>query len=152
MNEEKNVGGSVPLYLNKINSDKKAIECANIIEAGHPVHSERLWVVGFLKFCGYSMTEVLDIIREHSEWADYNERITAYQIGTVFHQRPQRTQNHQTRQVRKWALSELEILRIKYQRSVALSKQLCEEHPMEFAHPERLASSDFNPSTEFLRK
>ena len=152
MNEEKNVGGSVPLYLNKINSDKKAIECANIIEAGHPVHSERLWVVGFLKFCGYSMPEVLDIIREHSEWADFDEKITAYQVGTIFHQKPQLTQNHQTRKVRKCALSKLEILRIRRQHSISLSKVLCEEsNAIEYPHPERLTYS-FNSWSEFLQK
>ncbi len=143
----------VPEYLNKINSDKKAIECANILEACHPTHSERLWLVGFLKFCGYSMIEVLDIIHGHNQWMDYNERTTAYQVGTVFHQRPQRTQNHQTRQVRKWALSPVEALRIRRQKSISLSKLLCEEsHAVAFPHPERLACAEFNPSAEFLKK
>lgn len=144
-----------PIYLNKIKSDKKAIECAAILEAGHPFHNERLWLVGFLKFCGFSITEVLDIIQEHAQWADYDERVTSYQVGTVYHQRPQRTQSHSTPRPRKWSLSQTEILRIKYQRSISLSKQLCEENKANnicFPHPERLFFPGFNPSAEFLRK
>lgn len=146
---------SLPLYLSKVLSDKKALELAAILEAVRPTHAERLWLVGFMKYAGYSMPEVLDIIREHSHWSDYDERTTAYQVGTIFHQRSERTQNHQTRQVRKWALSPVEVLRIKYQRSVTLSKRLCEENKektISFQHPERLSSSDFNPTAEFLRK
>ena len=145
----------VPLYLNKINSDKKAIECANILEAGHPVHAQRLFLAGFLKYVGYSMAEAINIIHDHCHWSDYNERSTAYQVASVFHQRPQQTQNHSEPRPRKWSLSPTEILRIKYQRSVALSKQLCEEQKKEliiFPHLERLKNPEFNPSAEFLRK
>ena len=141
----------VPLYLNKINSDKKAIECAAIIEAGHPTHSERLWLVGFLKFCGYSMADVLDIIREQCQWADYNDRVTSYQVGTIFHQQPQRTQSQISRKPRKSDLTPVEVLRIRRQHSISLSKQLCEESKnIKFAHPERLGN--FNSWAEFLQK
>ena len=140
-----------PEYLNKIHSDKKAIECAGIIEAGHPSHFERLWLVGFLKFCGYSMLEVLDLIQEHAQWADYNARKTAYQVGTVFHQQPQRTQSKITRISRKWDLTRVEVLRIKQQKSISLSKQLSEENNAPaFPHPERLGN--FNSWAEFLEK
>ena len=141
----------IPEYLNKINSDKKAIECAGVLDASHPTHSERLWLVGFLKFCGYSMAEVLDIIYDHAQWSDYNSRVTAYQVGTVFHQRPQQTQNHCTRKARKWDLTPVEVLRIRRQASINLSKLLCEEYPViSFPHPERLGH--FNSWTEFLKK
>lgn len=142
----------LPLFLNKIYSDKKAFEILDILDAIRPTHNERIWMVSFLRYVGYSYDEVLDIIREEATWADFDEKTTAYQVGTLFGRRPQRTQNHQTRQVRKWALSELEILRIRRQHSISLSKLLCEEHPMEFPHPERLVSSEFNPTAEFLRK
>ena len=145
-------GGSVPLFLNKINSDKKAIECAAILEAGHPTHSERLWLVGFMKFCGYSMIEVLDIIEEHAQWADFNERVTTYQVGSVFGRYPQRTVNHAAPRARKWDLTTVQILRIRRQKSINLSKQLCEEsNSFPFPHPERLTNS-FNSWSEFLRK
>lgn len=141
----------IPEYLNKVNSDKKAIDCESILHAVRPTHPQRLWLVGFLKFCGYSMTEVLDIIRDHCEWSDYKEQTTAYQVGTVFHQRPQRTQSRQTRQVRKWELTPVEVLRIRRQKSIALSKLLCEEStPKIFPHPERLGN--FNSWAQFLQK
>jgi hypothetical protein len=141
----------IPEYLNKVNSDKKAISCAEILDACRPSHSQRLWLVGFLKFCGYSMNEVLDIIRDYCEWSDYNERVTSYQVGTIFRQRPQRTQSHQTRQVRKWDLSPVEVLRIKRQQSLSLSKVLCEEgHGLSFPHPERVGY--FNSWAEFVQK
>jgi hypothetical protein len=143
----------IPEYLNKVSSDKKALEVAAILDTCHPTHSERLWLCGFLKYVGYSMDEVTGIISEHCQWSDYSECTTAYQVGTIFHQRPQRTQNHSAPRPKKWALSDLEILRIRFQRSVALSKILCEEHTaIEFAHPERLADPEFNPSAEFLQK
>ena len=144
----------IPEYLNKVNSDKKALECAAILEAGHPTHSERLWLVGFLKFCGYDMSEVLGIIREHCQWADYNERITSYQVSTVFRQRQVGTSCHKYRttpRVRKWDLTPVEVLRIRRQHSISLSKQLREEsNAIEFAHPERLGH--FNSWAEFLQK
>ena len=151
MNNEKR--GSSPLYLNKIYSDKKAIELQDILVAIHPTHSERLYLVGFLKHVGYSMDEVLDIIREHAQWNDYNSRLTEYQVGTVFHQHPQRTQNHVTSKIRKWDLSPVEVLRIKRQKSISLSKLLCEESKNKniFPHPERLGI-DAGPTAAYLKK
>lgn len=142
----------VPEYLNKVKSDKKTLEVAAILDPPHPTHAQRLWLVGFLKFCGYSMVEVLDIIREHAQWSDYDERTTAQQVASVFHQRPQRTQNHQIRQVHKWDLTPVEVLRIRRQKSIDLSKLLCEENKsnIPFQHPERLGN--FNSWSEFLQK
>lgn len=143
----------IPKYLNKVNSDKKAIDCADILDACHPTHPQRLWLCGFLKFAGYSMAEVLDLIHEHTQWADYNARITAYQVGTVFRQSPQRTQNHTARKVRKWDLTPVEVLRVRRQRSISLSKRLREESKqISFPHPERLICAEFNPSASFLQK
>lgn len=144
----------IPVYLNKVKSDKKAIEICDILEAGHPTHSERLWLTGFMKFAGYSMSEVLDIIREHNQWADFRESITAYQVGTVFHQRQVGTTNHKkcmTPRVRKWDLTPVEVLRIRRQKSIDLSKILCEENKViVYPHPEQVG--DFNSWAEFLRK
>lgn len=141
----------IPLYLNKINSDTKAIACAEILDACRPTHAQRLWLVGFLKFCGYTVSEVLSVIRDYNEWSDYNERVTAYQVGTVFRQRPQRTQNHTASRPRKWSLSPVEILRIRRQQSINLSTVLCEERQgLSFPHPERVGN--FNSWSEFLKK
>ena len=141
----------IPEYLNKVNSDKKAISCSEILHAVRPTHPQRLWLVGFLKFCSYSMPEVQDIIREHCHWSDYNERVTAYQVATVFRQRPLRTQSHITSKPRKWDLSPLEVLRTRRQRSISLSKLLCEEsNAVTFPHPERLGN--FDSWAQFMQK
>lgn len=147
------IGGEtmIPEYLNKVNSDKKALELAAILEACRPTHAQRLFFVGFLKFCNYTMPEVIDIIHEHCQWNDYNETVTAYQVGSIYHKRPQRTQNHTTRKPRRWDLSKLEILKIRRQRSISLSHILCEESKqIKYPHPERLGH--FNSWAEFLRK
>jgi DNA primase large subunit len=144
----------LPLFLNKVVSDKKALEVAAILDACHPTHSERLWLAGFLKFCGYSMAEVLDLIREHAQWGDYNERITAQQVASVFHQREVGTTYHKYRmdsRPRKWDLTPVEVLRIKRQKSIDLSKMLCEESKaIAFPHLERLG--DFNSWAQYLEK
>ena len=141
----------IPEYLNKVNSDTKAIACAAILEACRPTHAQRLWLVGFLKYVGYSMPEVMGIISGHCQWSDYNERVTSYQVGTIFRQRPQRTQNHAAPRHRKWDLSPVEVLRIRRQQSISLSKVLCEERQgLSFPHPERVGN--FNSWSEFLKK
>jgi len=141
----------LPFFLNKIYSDKKAIEILNILDAIRPTHNERLWMTSFLRYAGYSMDEVLGIIREHAQWADYNERITSYQVGTIYHKQPQRTQGTTHRKPRKFDLTPVEVLRIRRQASINLSKLLCEEsNSISFPHPERLGH--FNSWSEFLRK
>jgi hypothetical protein len=141
-------------YLNNVKSDKKALELAAILEAIHPSHSERLWLCGFLKYVGYPMTEVLDIIHQHNHWVDYDEKNTAQQVASVFHQRQVGTINHKKRmtlRVRKWDLTPVEVLRIRRQKSIDLSKILCEENKViEYPHPEQVG--DFNSWAEFLRK
>jgi DNA primase large subunit len=154
MERKSKTSGPVPLYLNKVNSDTKAIACAEILEACRPTHSQRLWLAGFLKFCGYDMSEVLGIIREHCQWADYNERITSYQVSTVFRQRQVGTSCHKyhtTPRVRKWDLTPVEVLRIRRQLSITLSERLCEENNViTYPHPERVGN--FNSWAEFLKK
>jgi DNA primase large subunit len=139
-----------------VNSDKKALELAAILEAVHPTHAQRLWLCGFLRFVGYHMDDVSGIIHEHNHWCDYDVRVTSYQVATIFKQKPRPTQNHSAPRPRKWSLTPTEILRIKYQRSVSLNKILCDENKektISFPHPERLAGSgEFNPSAIFLRK
>lgn len=142
--------------LLKVKSDKKALEISDLLHVTRPTHAQRLWLVGFLKFCGYSMIEVLDIIHEHAQWADYNAQITAQQVASVFHQRQVGTTYRKYRtdsRPRKWDLTPVEVLRIRRQKSISLSNLLCEEsNAIPFPHPERLANPDFDPSAEFLQK
>ena len=48
-------------------------------------HFERVWLVGFLKYVGYSFKDVLSIIHELRSWSDYNREITRTQASSVFH-------------------------------------------------------------------
>lgn len=74
----------VPEYLNKINSDKKAIECGIIFEKTHPSPSELSWLIKFLKFVGYSKTELQDLICKHAQWSDYSEAKSSRILRTIF--------------------------------------------------------------------
>ena len=75
----------IPEYLNKINSDKKAIECAAIFDKSHPTPSELRWLLKFLKFAGYLKADVQDIMRKHAQWSDYSERVASHQLEAVFY-------------------------------------------------------------------
>jgi hypothetical protein len=48
----------IPEYLNKVKSDKKALEISGILKACRPTHPQRLWLVGFLKFAGYQTADI----------------------------------------------------------------------------------------------
>lgn len=105
-------------YLDKIKSQKKKFEVFDILQAMNPTHHERLWLVGFLKFVGYSSWEVCAIIDDHSAWTDYNAEITSYQVATIFKAKPQKTHSTAKRRSRKWDLLPAEEYRIKFYRSI----------------------------------
>lgn len=131
MNEKKKkiVEGAPPApsfcFLDKIYSIKKQLEIFDILQAIRPTHAERLWLVGFLKYTGYSFNDVLDIIDSHCEWGDYDADYTAYEVATVFKQ-PHRTSNkiENKRRARKWDLSPSEEYRCKYYRVLSSHHEL----------------------------
>ena len=91
-------------FLDKIYSIKKQLQIFDILQAIRPTHAEHLWLVGFLKYAGYSYNEVLDIIDNHCEWSDYDSDFTAYQVATIYKQ-PHRNNSSSTgskRRARKW--------------------------------------------------
>ena len=112
-------------YLHKIKSIKKQLQIFDILQALHPTHPERLWLVGFLKYTGHSYNEVIDIIADHGEWADYDADFTAYQVATIFKQ-PHRKNNSadSKRRVRKWDLTPTELYRIKLARCSESHREL----------------------------
>lgn len=106
--------------LSKVFSSHKQIQLFDILQAIHPTHSERLFLVGFLKYAGYTIEEVLKILNEHAEWEDYSQSTTQYQVESIYKQ-PHRNNNNNTRtkpRVRKWQLTPLEQHKIKYARSM----------------------------------
>ncbi len=70
--------------LTKVISFEKRQELYNILHAENPDHYSRLWMVGFLKFCGYSINEICNIIHADASWSNYDERTTFCQVLSVF--------------------------------------------------------------------
>ena len=116
-------------YLDKIFSIKKQLQVFDILQAIHPTHEERLWMVGFLKYMGYTCEEVIQIIDQHSDWTRYDPEITRYQVGTVFnnHRVPgARSSPNTKRRKRKWDLSPAEVWRINLSRTSQMDRKLTE--------------------------
>ncbi len=118
-------------YLSKIFSLKKQLEAFDILQAPRPTHDERLWLVGFLRYVGYTRHEVFEIIDQHCAWSDYNPTITNYQIATVYNNH-HTTESHEVhthrRRARKWDLSKLEVYRIQLARTAAAHRSLEREN------------------------
>jgi len=68
----------------KLMPEKRYNEVLNILEKEEPTHYERLWVVGYLKWLGFTADEIMEIIDNHNNWLDYDRNITWYQICSVF--------------------------------------------------------------------
>lgn len=111
-------------YLDKIQSIKKQLQIFDILQAPHPTHAERLWLVGFLKYTGHSCNEVINIIDQHGEWADYNAHFTAYQVSTIFKMPYRKTNGNNKPRARKWDLTPTEVYRIKLARSAESHREL----------------------------
>ncbi len=70
--------------LSKIRSFDKRTEIFNILHSESPSHYERLWLVGFLRFVGYSFDETCSIIHEENSWVGYDPIMTYNQVRSVF--------------------------------------------------------------------
>jgi len=70
--------------MKRIYSKRKKQEVEAILRDFNPRHAQRLWLVGFLKFCGYGEREILNLIRLKNKWGDYNSEITEYQTLSIF--------------------------------------------------------------------
>lgn len=104
-------------FLDKIYSIKKQLQIFDILQTIRPLHPERLWLAGFLKYVGYSYDEAINIIDQHNEWSDYDADYTAYQVATVYKQPHHEGPTSSKRRVRKWNLTPVEEYRIKLARS-----------------------------------
>jgi len=70
--------------LLKVVSFDKQTDLLNILHSDNPSHSQRLWLVGFLKFVGYSQEEICDIIHHGASWGDYDANMCFNQVRSVF--------------------------------------------------------------------
>lgn len=79
---------SVPVYVDlqfsKVMSLSKRLQLLDVLEDIAPSHYQRLWFVGFLKFVGYTASEICDIIHYGATWANYSQVMTYNQVSSVF--------------------------------------------------------------------
>jgi len=78
---------STDVDLSKVISFEKRQELFNILHSEDPDHYSRLWLTGFLKFCGYNLEEICAIIHNESCWANYDTSMTYCQVASVFRSR-----------------------------------------------------------------
>jgi hypothetical protein len=71
------------MILDKILSDRKREDVLNVLHSIHPMHKQRLWLVGFLDYVGYTLPEILRIIDSENRWKGYDRDKTAYQASSV---------------------------------------------------------------------
>jgi hypothetical protein len=69
--------------LDKIISERKKEDVVSVLHAIHPSHKQRLWLVGFLDYVGYTLPDILKIIDSENRWKGYDREKTAYQASSV---------------------------------------------------------------------
>jgi len=70
--------------LNKIYSQKKRADVLRVLKDRHAHHNERLWMVGFLKFAGFSADEAMSVISRGNAWENFNPQTSAKQVESIF--------------------------------------------------------------------
>ena len=70
--------------LGFIHSERKRNEVLRILQHPEAEHRDRLWLVGFLKYCGLSRSRTLALIHKYRKWGDYSRSFTRYQIKSVW--------------------------------------------------------------------
>lgn len=70
--------------LSKVISEDKRTELFNILHSNHPDHYSRLWLVGFLRYVGYTLEQICSIIESESSWEDYDSKATWLHVNSVF--------------------------------------------------------------------
>lgn len=74
----------VDVDLLKVRSFDKRQDLYNILHSEDADHYSRLYLAGFLKFVGYSMEDVCNIIDRECSWEDYDARMTYNQVKSIF--------------------------------------------------------------------
>ena len=70
--------------LTKVRSFEKRQELFNTLHSEDPDHYSRLHLASFLKYVGYSLEEICDIIAKEASWSDYDHNMTYCQVRSVF--------------------------------------------------------------------
>lgn len=72
------------LLRERVRSEGKRAEVWAVLRAREPSHVRRLWMAGFLKFCGLSPEEAATLVGRCCAWADYDAAITWRQLCSVW--------------------------------------------------------------------
>jgi hypothetical protein len=72
------------IVLTRVYSEKKRGELYRILHDTNPRHNARLWMAGFLKFAGYRLEDIEQIIARENRWANYDPHKTSQQLRSVF--------------------------------------------------------------------
>jgi hypothetical protein len=73
--------------IDRIISQAKRDDVLGILHSHHPPHAKRLWLVGFLKYAGYSEADIYIIIQDENNWDNFDQAYARYQISSVFRSR-----------------------------------------------------------------
>lgn len=68
----------------KIIPERRYNEIIQKLHDDDPTHYERVWLVSYLKWIGFTAEQVMEIIEKHNNWLDYNPDYTWYQICSIF--------------------------------------------------------------------
>ena len=69
--------------LERVHSEQKMKQLLEVLHDVHPSHSSRIWLVGFLRYCGYTDIDIETIIQKKCRWTDYDPLFTSYQIESI---------------------------------------------------------------------
>ena len=73
-----------PLQINYVHSWRKAEAVKRIIREPNPSRNQRLWMCNFLMHCGYLERELLDLLKVHVKWQDFDYFKTKDEIGKIY--------------------------------------------------------------------
>lgn len=73
-----------PQALNFIRSLDQRRKVLSVLQNPHPEHRDRVWLVGFLKWCGLSQSRTIALIQSHQRWGDYRKSATKRQVKSVW--------------------------------------------------------------------
>jgi hypothetical protein len=71
----------------KINTEQKREEIMEILHNPEATNNQKIWLFGFLAYCGYSYNEIEHMLIKHGyecpfgKWSDFSEKEIKYQIN-----------------------------------------------------------------------
>ncbi len=77
-------GPAMTLDLSRVFSFEKQRALFNVLHSKSPDHYSRLWMAGFLKHVGYTLSDICFIIDEEASWDNYDVRKTYCQVNSLF--------------------------------------------------------------------